>query len=106
MIHAIDSADTLTKAADLLNISQPALSSRLHDAEEILGTPLFQRRGRRLALSAAGQRLLQSARKILEELAAVESELMNLPDQAPVCVVLVAPSGSQRIRGKLPVCRT
>ena len=82
MIHAIDSADTLTKAADSLNISQPALSSRLHDAEEILGTPLFQRRGRRLALSAAGQRLLQSARKILEELAAVESELTNLPDQA------------------------
>jgi len=82
MIHAIDSVDTLTKAAEQLNISQPALSSRLHDAENILGTRLFQRRGRRLTLSASGQRLLLSARNILEELAAVESELMNLPDQA------------------------
>ncbi|MEM9304486.1 MAG: LysR family transcriptional regulator [Pseudomonadota bacterium] len=81
MIHAIDSAETLTRAAELLNISQPALSSRLHDAEEILGTALFQRRGRRLTLAPAGQLLLRSARSILTDLANVESELRNLPDQ-------------------------
>ena len=82
MIHAIESAGTLTKAAELLNISQPALSSRLHDAEEILGTRLFHRRGRRLTLSAPGQLLLRSARTILKELATAENELMNLPGQA------------------------
>lgn len=81
MIHAIDSAETLTKAADLLSISQPALSSRLHDAEEILGTALFLRRGRRLILSPAGQLLLRSAHTILTDLANVESELKNLPNQ-------------------------
>ena len=82
MIHAIESSRTLTRAADLLSISQPALSSRLHDAEEILGTRLFFRRGRRLTLAPAGQLLLRSARRILAELASVENELMNLPDQA------------------------
>ena len=82
MIHAIETADTLTKAAELLDISQPALSSRLHDAEEILGTSLCQRRGRRLTLSGPGHVLLRSARKILEELAAVEKELTNLPAHA------------------------
>jgi len=82
MIYAVDSAATLTIAANLLNISQPALSSRLQDAEAILGTRLFQRRGRRLLLSAPGQRLLRSARKVLEELATVENELMNLPSLA------------------------
>lgn len=82
MIHAIETARTLTRAADLLSISQPALSSRLHDAEEILGTRLFFRRGRRLTLSPAGQLLLRSARRILAELSSVENELMNLPDQA------------------------
>ena len=80
-IHAIESAETLTRASELLNISQPALSSRLHDAEEILGIRLFHRRGRRLTLSPSGQLLLRSARTILKELAAVENELMNLPDQ-------------------------
>ena len=82
MIHAIESTGTLTKAAELLNISQPALSSRLHDAEQILGTRLFHRRGRRLTLSAPGQLLLRSARTILKELATAENELMNLPGQA------------------------
>ncbi|MEL7448660.1 MAG: LysR family transcriptional regulator [Pseudomonadota bacterium] len=82
MVHAIDSARTLTRAADLLSISQPALSSRLHDAEEILGTQLFLRRGRRLTLSPAGKILLDSARRILSELSRVEKELLTLPDQA------------------------
>ena len=82
MIHAIDSAESLTKAAELLNISQPALSSRLQDAEEILGTALFQRRGRRLSLTPAGQLLLRSARSILSDLASVEAELRNLPGQS------------------------
>ena len=82
MIHAIESTDTMTRAAELLNISQPALSSRLGDAEQLLGIRLFQRRGRRLSLSAPGQLLLRSARTILKQLAAVENELMNLPDQA------------------------
>jgi LysR family transcriptional regulator for metE and metH len=81
MIHAIESAETMTRAAELLNISQPALSSRLQDAEEILGTRLFHRRGRRLTLSAPGQLLLRSTRSILTELANVENELKTLPNQ-------------------------
>ncbi|MEM9384750.1 MAG: LysR family transcriptional regulator [Pseudomonadota bacterium] len=82
MIHAVESAGTLTKAAELLNISQPALSSRLQDAEEVLSTQLFLRRGRRLTLSPAGTLLLASARRILTELVRVERELMNLPSRA------------------------
>lgn len=81
MVHAIETAETMTRAAELLNISQPALSSRLHDAEEILGTRLFHRRGRRLSLSGPGQRLLRSTRTILTELATVENELKTLPNQ-------------------------
>ncbi|MEM1262765.1 MAG: LysR family transcriptional regulator [Pseudomonadota bacterium] len=82
MIHAIDAADTLTEAADLLSISQPALSGRLHDAEETLGVQLFVRRGRRLNLSPAGQLLLPTARRILAELVRVETEIGNLAGPA------------------------
>jgi len=80
-VHAIDVAVSMTKAAEMLSISQPALSSRLHDAEELLGTRLFHRRGRRLSLSGAGQLLLRSSRTILAELTSVENELKTLPNQ-------------------------
>ena len=81
MIHAINSAGTMTRAAEMLSISQPALSSRLSDAEEILGTKLFIRRGRRLTISAPGRLLLRSAASILEELSQVERVLQKLPEQ-------------------------
>ncbi len=82
MIHAIDAAETLTHAAELLHISQPALSSRLQDAEEILNTRLFHRQGRKLRILPAGQLLLRSARKILKALSDVENELAHLPGHA------------------------
>ena len=82
MVHAIETASNMTRAADLLNISQPALSSRLQDAEERLGTPIYLRRGRKLTLSPAGKLLLPAARRILAELGRVEDELRNLPGQA------------------------
>ncbi len=82
MIHAIDAAETLTRAAELLHISQPALSSRLQDAEEILNTRLFHRQGRKLRILPAGQLLLRSARKILKALSDVENELAHLPGHA------------------------
>jgi LysR family transcriptional regulator for metE and metH len=51
------------------------LSHQLRDAEEQLGVPLFERRNRRMALTAAGERLLQSARTVLDELARAEKEI-------------------------------
>lgn len=80
MVHAIDTAQSSTRGAEMLSISQPALSSRLRDAETALGMQLFIRRGRRLSISPAGQLLLRSARTVLEELARVENELMHLPE--------------------------
>ena len=81
MMHAIDSTESLTRAAEMLNISQPALSSRLADAQDILGTRLFEKRGRRLSITPAGQLLLRSSRTILKELQRVEQELLHIPDQ-------------------------
>lgn len=45
----------LTRAARELNVSQSALSAQIKKLEEQLGTPLFERRGRNLILSASGQ---------------------------------------------------
>lgn len=49
--------ESLTKAAERLNISQPALSQHLHQLEEALGQRLMERHGRGLRLTDAGKEL-------------------------------------------------
>jgi LysR family transcriptional activator of nhaA len=49
----------LTRAAAQLNLSQSALSAQIRKLEEQIGHPLFERRGRRLVLSPAGQIAMQ-----------------------------------------------
>ncbi len=68
---------TLTKAADRLQVTQSALSHQLRAVEERVGTPLFQRLGRRMQVTAAGQRLLSAARRVLPEIDLVERTLRN-----------------------------
>lgn len=55
---------TLTGAADRLNVSQSALSTQIKQLEERLGHPLFERRGRGLHLTEAGQIALDHADRI------------------------------------------
>jgi LysR family transcriptional activator of nhaA len=45
----------LTRAAEKLALSQSALSAQIKALEDSLGVPLFERRGRRLVLTPAGQ---------------------------------------------------
>lgn len=56
---------SISRAARRLFVSQPAVSRLIHDMEEELGGPLFQRSRQGLQLTAAGERLLGYARQIL-----------------------------------------
>ena len=58
----------LSKAADSLHLSQPSLSKSISKLEEELGSPLFERRGKRVVLNEAGERFLSSARTMLRTL--------------------------------------
>jgi LysR family hydrogen peroxide-inducible transcriptional activator len=58
---------TITRAAESLYVSQPALSEQIRKLERELGTALFERLGRRLVLTAAGEALLPHAERALFE---------------------------------------
>lgn len=55
----------ISRAAARLRLSQPPLSRQIRDLEQEIGTPLFDRRYKRLKLTSAGAYFLPEARKIL-----------------------------------------
>jgi DNA-binding transcriptional LysR family regulator len=64
---ALAEAASFTKAAARLNVTQPTLSTAIARLEEQLGTRLFERDRKRVALTAAGQRLIPHAQAMLAE---------------------------------------
>jgi len=78
LVAAVADLGSLTKAGDHLHLTQSALSHQLKDIEERLGAALFHRRGKRLALTAAGDHLLQSARDVLDRLRRTEDTIRHL----------------------------
>ncbi len=81
----------MTRAAELLRISQPPLSAQIKNLESELGTDLFIRGGRHLQLTEAGQLLYQRAKDILKlsEKAAAEVISLNQGMTGTVSIGLV-----------------
>ncbi len=57
----------LTRAAEKLHLSQPALSAQIKALEDELGVTLFERSASGMALTAAGKRLLPEANRVLSD---------------------------------------
>ena len=75
ILQALDQQGTLTEAASRLCLTQSALSHQMRHLERRLGTPLWEKAGRRLRLTKAGQELLQTARRVLPLLEQTERRL-------------------------------
>jgi DNA-binding transcriptional LysR family regulator len=71
---AVAEAGHLTRAADRLHISQPAVSAQIKALEEELEVALFERRSSGMALTVAGERVLGEARKLLSAAQALRNE--------------------------------
>lgn len=65
--YFVSVADALnvSRAAERLHISQPAVSRQIRDLERDLGVRLFDRVGRRIRLTADGEDLLRRSREVL-----------------------------------------
>jgi DNA-binding transcriptional LysR family regulator len=62
---AVVETGSVTGAAALLNLTQAAVSQQLKRLEELLGTELFERQHKRLALRPNGERLLTYAHRLI-----------------------------------------
>lgn len=70
----------VTRAAEALLISQPALSRSIARLEEELGVPLFERQGRSIKLNRYGELFLQRVNRMLKEFHEGKQELQDLVD--------------------------
>jgi DNA-binding transcriptional LysR family regulator len=75
---AVAESSSFTQAADSLHLTQPAVSKRINLLEQFLGNRLFDRIGRRVKLTEAGQILLPHAKKILREMEDTRNAVQNL----------------------------
>jgi len=75
LVQAIAEHGGATRASKQLHLSQSAISHQLRGLEDRLGLPLFRREGRRLCITAAGERLVQLSHEVLGSLLQAELEL-------------------------------
>ena len=77
-LRAIHQAGGLARAADLMNMTQSALSHQVAGLEDQVGMELFVRRSKPMRLSSAGIRMLRVAERVLPEITALEEEFRAL----------------------------
>jgi len=75
---AIAQATSFSRAAEQLHITQPAISKRIASLERQLDAKLFDRIGRNILLTEAGQILLPKAIRMMQELEEGKDQIRNL----------------------------
>ncbi|KAF1048360.1 LysR family transcriptional regulator [Xylophilus sp.] len=75
IVQEVEKQGSLTAAADVLHVTQSALSHSMKKLEQQLGTAIWLREGRSLRLTQAGQYLLAVANRVLPQLGLAEERL-------------------------------
>jgi LysR family transcriptional regulator for metE and metH len=89
-LAALRSSGSLVRAAQLLNLTQSALSHQIRLMEERYGGPLFERKSVPIAFTAVGSRLLKLADDVLPMVEQAERDITRLSqgDQGQLRVAL------------------
>jgi DNA-binding transcriptional LysR family regulator len=98
---AVYRVGTVSGAAQVLHLTQPAVSQHLAALESALGHPLFQRTSRRMLPTEEGKRLYTQVAAGIEQL---ESITLKMPEDAPQIIRLGAPQEffAERVLNQLP----
>lgn len=89
---------SVVKAAEILNVSQPAVTKTIRELEEALGVSVFEREGRGIRITRYGEVFLRHAGAALTALRqGMDSVSQELFDAAPPVRVGALPTVSTRI---------
>lgn len=85
----------LTRAAERLNVSQPALSKTLAEMEASIGSPLFERSRAGLKPTPVGAAFIRAARGVLAELDKADAEISTIANaEQRILIVGAMPTAS------------
>ena len=70
------------RAAERCHVSQPTLSMQIRKLEDYLGVPLFERAGRKVLVSSAGEQIVERARALIRDYEELQSVARRLKDPA------------------------
>ena len=94
---AVVDAGTFGRAAEELELTQPALSRQIGDLERVVGAPLLDRSARGVSTTAAGASLRRSARRLLDEVGTIHAEAHRAQRGAIArCLIAAVPTTSAR----------
>src|SRR3990170_2955911 len=87
-------ANSISKAAERMYLSQPSVSLQIKALEREMGVRLFDRRGPRIILTHDGHRLLELARPLVEAFDGLNDAFSSLRESAVRGTVSIAAGGS------------
>jgi DNA-binding transcriptional LysR family regulator len=105
LLREVHARGTVHAAAEALGFSPSAVSQQLSVLEREAGTPVLEKVGRNVRLTAAGQVLVRRADTLLAEVEAAEAELAEVAAGRLAGVVRVAAFQSAAIRIVAPAVR-
>ncbi|MFJ8064847.1 LysR family transcriptional regulator [Psychrobacillus sp. NPDC096426] len=89
----------MTRAAELLSISQPALSRSIASLEDEIGVPLFDRQGRSIILNRYGTMFLGRVNRIMNEMSDGLNDIQQLtnPEQGEISLGFLHTLGTSTV---------
>jgi LysR family glycine cleavage system transcriptional activator len=100
--EAVARTESVTRAAEELNVSPSAVSHQIRNLETDLGIPLFRRERRRLAITEAGAALLPGLHDGFERIAAAVAGLETQRHAGPLTVSMVSTFALRWFMARLP----
>lgn len=106
--RVVAQTENISRAAELMHVSQPALSQTIRRLEEDWNCPLFDRDGRRIRLNRAGKILLAAVEEIDDVLDRARMTLAEEAGRPPVislyigCASMLLPELLHFLRSRTP----